>query len=380
MSEGVDVQELHGMLEVKNFKATCASITSETALGDAVKITRDDTVRCRVALVSDSAFGTDDKGFCVSIAWEATPAVGTKLKANPAAKMGVFLKRKLGCCPCIANFHVEFINTEHRHNISRQFEDFVAFEASSTQHVGWGPLSTGVNCGLVMLSDVLDPSKGWLHSGALRFNFKLELVVKDQFRSASSQATSPLATLSSDLESLLNSGNHADVTIAVAGETMHAHSQILMARSKVFASMLTLPMREAIEKIISVKDLSMTAVKAVITFMYSGRIDESLLKLDADALEILEAAHGYDVQSLVQLCVESLCLRFDVQTVAEWLRVADLIDNTVLKTKCLEFTRLHLAEVQVSESFANLVAVRPAVLAEILALVAPPAKRQRTSE
>merc|ERR1712118_223996 len=98
---------------------------------------------------------------------------------------------------------------------------------------------------------------------------------------------------------------------------------------------------------------------AVIAFMYTGQIDEDLLKADADTLGILEAAHRYDVSSLVDVCVQSLIARLDVSTVAEYFHVADLIGDAVLKTSCLNFMRLNITEVQATDTFAKYVATRP---------------------
>jgi speckle-type POZ protein len=180
------------------------------------------------------------------------------------------------------------------------------------------------------------------------------------------------------LGALLSDGERADVIIKVNGEDIRAHSLILMARSSVFRSMLSSPMREATEGTVIINDLDVAAVKATIAFMYTGQIDEYLLKPDADTLGILEAAHRYDVSSLVDLCVQSLIARLDVSTVSEWLHVADLIGNAGLKTSCLNFMRLHITEVQATDKFAKFVATRPALVTELLASLFPPAKRQRT--
>ena len=63
--------------------------------------------------------------------------------------------------------------------------------------------------------------------------------------------------------------NLAQFTVTVGQITMKA-------RSSVFASMLTLPMRETTERTVTINDLSTSGVKAMITFMYAGRIDEDL--------------------------------------------------------------------------------------------------------
>merc|ERR1712110_1384434 len=100
-----------------------------------------------------------------------------------------------------------------------------------------------------------------------------------------------------------------------------------MARSDVLSAMLSTPMREGLERKIVISDLEAEAVKSMLKFLYSGTVDLDKLESDEMALGILEAAHRYNVEDLVDLCVQRLTARFDVNSVGEWLYVADLMGN-----------------------------------------------------
>lgn len=383
---GVHMQELDGHLQIENFKETCTlkSATPE----DALKFQKDDIQKCVVRLQSSCALavGHGGDGFAVSIDWEALyDATKGGFIPDPSAKMGLrlMLSPDSNGTQDFAHLDVQLINTDARKNLRFTFGDMRPIKKDFG--FGWGPspYPTNSNSGFITLADVLNPSQGWLHDGTLRIGLKLRLVTQGQPLAAVYERdkvhAQGLMNLSVQLEALLQTGDHTDVIIKVNDDQLRVHSLILMARSNVFASMLTLPMREATERTVIINDLTTTAVNSMITFMYSGRIDEGLLQSDSDLLGILEAAHRYDVQSLVSLCVQSLCARLKVETAAEYLRVADIIGHKDLKAQCVEFIHLHLAEVQASSGYTQLVETRPAVLAEILALVSSSSKRRRVT-
>ena len=66
-----------------------------------------------------------------------------------------------------------------------------------------------------------------------------------------------------------DSGRGADVTFLVKGEAICAHSQILLARSDVFASELLGGMQESISKEIVVEDCEGEIFKAMLRFLYT---------------------------------------------------------------------------------------------------------------
>lgn len=59
------------------------------------------------------------------------------------------------------------------------------------------------------------------------------------------------------------------MTFRVKGEAIAAHSQILLARSEIFASQLFGSMRESISKEIIVEDCEVEIFKALLKFLYT---------------------------------------------------------------------------------------------------------------
>lgn len=379
MPSGVAIQELRGQIEISNFQATCTVTTGKCKNAQALQ---EDVEKYIITLPTDPVFGTDGKQFLVILEWEAERnARGHGILPNTNGKMGLNLRLMRGHCECFVKLEAEIINKDPAHNMVRRFEDF--YKISQDKFCGWGPSlakAVGFNNGFMKLGDVLKPSCGWLHEGGLRINLKLEVAIENESPSIPTNASNCLVKLSKDFGNLLSRGDHSDMIIKVKDEELRAHSSILIARSSVFAAMLSSSMREATEKVVTINDLDVAAVRALVAFIYTGEIDDALLKSDADALGVLQAAHRYDVPSLVDLCVQSLSARFDVTTVSEWLYLADLVGEAAFRAKCLQFIRLHITEVQGTDNFSKFIATRPALLTEILAALFPPTKRQRCAE
>ena len=191
-------------------------------------------------------------------------------------------------------------------------------------------------------------------------------------KTAASMVSGGLVCLSNDLQKLFANEHTADVTVKVNEESVPAHSLILSARSTVFAATLASPMREAEDRVVTIDDIEAKTVRLLIYFIYSGQVDDELLKSNPDTIELLLAAHRYDIPSLVDVCTQSLSARVAVESVAEFLYVADLIENTYFKHQCMEFIRFHIAEVQATKAYSKFIAPRHALLSQILASLHPP--------
>lgn len=164
--------------------------------------------------------------------------------------------------------------------------------------------------------------------------------------------------------------------IQVGGLTIDTHRSVLAARSPVFAAMLSAGMKEAHDKSIVITDLSSNAVQDLVVYLYTGQVDARALENDDSCLELLKAAHRFEVAALVRKCTDMLRTRLDIGNVCEWFKFADLLSIGKLKTQCLDFICDHIAEVQNSEAYSEI--CQPQLLKDIIARLHSPAKRQRT--
>merc|ERR1711957_226213 len=106
------------------------------------------------------------------------------------------------------------------------------------------------------------------------------------------------------------------------------------------------PMKESRDREVPLEDLEVHAVRAMITFLYTGAVDADIFENDDSALALLHAAHRFEVLALVDQCTKALGARLDISTVAEWLQVADLTNCHGFRAQCLDYMRQHMAEVQ----------------------------------
>lgn len=228
------------------------------------------------------------------------------------------------------------------------------------------------------LSKVLDETQGWLHDRALRAACSLTVVSGFVREAPAVDLTQTHESLRDSFKALLDSKCLADVVIKVGGEHLHVHSAVLAARSPVFSVMLSSAMKESREREIEIADLDAAAIKELVSYFYTGDFAEAVLEEDGSALALLQAAHRYDVPSVVEKCAAALRTRLTPATVSERLELADMIDSSALKAHCLQFMRQYIHEVQDSPSYKGLAKRRPSLLMDIVAAVAGPVpKKQR---
>ena len=122
-------------------------------------------------------------------------------------------------------------------------------------------------------------------------------------------------------------GEFIDVGLKVGEEVFSAHRIVLAASSDYFHAMFAHGMKESNQKVIDLKDesISTAALKIVLDSIYSG----DLLVNDETVFDVLVAADHLQVTSVVQQCCDYLQtqfvdqLRFDVQTYCRLSAIAD---------------------------------------------------------
>ena len=187
------------------------------------------------------------------------------------------------------------------------------------------------------------------------------------------EAPTRAGSLASDLEAMLRSGTGADVVLRCGGESVAAHSQILCARSAVFAAQLKQSGAErAVPHCPAAATLPCFAVPAqmqrstldrLLLFLYSDDV-APCSTLEAESL-CFAAAH-YQLPRLLQaaggVLVASLC----VDNAAHYLALGDQHGCVALKSAALRLAAQHTVEVMETAGWAQLTASRPRLAAEVL--------------
>ncbi|TVU50159.1 hypothetical protein EJB05_01519, partial [Eragrostis curvula] len=182
----------------------------------------------------------------------------------------------------------------------------------------------------------------------------------------------PSSDLPKDLGELLQSGDGADVTFIVSGESLTAHKNILAARSPVFKAEFFGQMKEKSSRCIEIKEMEAAVFKAMLRFIYTDMVpelDEKQETATAMAQHLLVAADRYGLDRLKVICARKLARVIEPGTAATTLAVAEQHNCSQLKEKCIEFivgaSPEVLDAILATEGFKSLEASSPSVLTEL---------------
>jgi len=356
------VYECEGEFELENFPAICAS-TKTISFGNP---------NCH-EIVSGPLLQAERYRFGIGVVWMVREGGAWELEKS----IGIYVKRlDSDRSDATVQLQMQILNRSAGKNRLMIADDY--YSMASGIGYGWSP-SFGNARGVpdMKLSRVFDTSQGWLHDGSLRIACKLS-VVKGLGKTASGcSEAKDQQELCGALRALLASGQLCDMVVSAGGERIEAHKAILAARSPVFASMFSCPMRESAGGEVLLDDLPAPTVRALLTFLYTG--EAAQVAGDEQTTALLKAAHRFQVPGLVRRCAQALAECLTVETAADRLETAELIGCAELKSQCLDYIAAHVSEVQSTESYSKMAERRPALLKDILGAAFPPAKRQRSS-
>ena len=174
-------------------------------------------------------------------------------------------------------------------------------------------------------------------------------------------AAASICRLSTDIESMLDTGRFSDCVIACGGQEFPCHKFILAARSSVFDAMFSHDMEEQIRNRVEIKDLDVNIVQGMIDYIYSGQV----IELESKASGLITAAEKYDLQELKQMCVTSLCNGIRDDNVLDMLVLVETYDLPELRKSALEFTALHKKDVVNQEDWRMKLENYPGIIADM---------------
>lgn len=156
--------------------------------------------------------------------------------------------------------------------------------------------------------------------------------------------------LASDFEQLLDDKDYSDVELIVQGKTLKAHRSILGKRSPVFDAMFRSEMKEKRENKVEITDLKHEVLLEMLRYIYSGKVNN----IDPIADELLVAADKYSIDSLKQMCGNSLSENLKPEKAVEILLLADRHCVHSLYAKAIKFVVSHAAKIVNTPEFQQL--------------------------
>lgn len=172
----------------------------------------------------------------------------------------------------------------------------------------------------LVCDDVLTISHGVILTAASQFqgfhSGSFDFVGWVEYAPGIDLSKSALVDLSQDLDRYCLCDDMADVTLIVGSARLPAHGLLLAARSSVFRAMFKHPMREQQTREVIIEGLEEATVTAMLRFIYSGKLDPSVLAEDGPCMSLLRAAHQYDLPLLCEACVAAFAERMQVESVS----------------------------------------------------------------
>jgi len=184
-----------------------------------------------------------------------------------------------------------------------------------------------------------------------------------------------LREMSNDLGDLLESGAFSDFKIVCGGESFACHKNILGSRSTYMEAMLNSGMKEVDDGVLEIKDLDVGEVKAVLKFIYTGRVE----KIKEKSSILLRAADRYELSGLKKLCERELMSSMKSSNVLDRLVLADSAQANNLRDAAKKWILKHHAEVIKQKEWREKMAMCGVVIYEIFEALSSerPAKRRR---
>jgi len=167
--------------------------------------------------------------------------------------------------------------------------------------------------------------------------------------------------LSRDLVALLRGGDHADVRLVVGERQFPCHSNILAARSPVFAAMFAHDMQESRRGLVDISDVAAPTLATMLDWLYGAPLPQEAL-----SPQLLAAADKYDLADLKAQCETSLARGLSLTSCLETIILADQHSATSLKSSALAFIVRNLATIVSDAGWQVQLAGHPHLMAQII--------------
>ena len=158
---------------------------------------------------------------------------------------------------------------------------------------------------------------------------------------------------------------------------LHAHKAVLAAASDYFSTLFSGPWADnCVDGAVKTSN-SAHIMRAILTFVYTGRLEEGLL--DANAPMLVSIASEYHLLALGKLAEQSCIRSLALDNVKSMLQLAHLHEASELKTACHLFVQRHAAAVLTNPEMMSLATEQPALWAELAAKIVPAATQSAGS-
>jgi RCC1 and BTB domain-containing protein len=165
---------------------------------------------------------------------------------------------------------------------------------------------------------------------------------------------------SSQMRALVNDEEFADVTFLVQDQPVYAHRAILAQRCEHFSAMFRSGMRESVERMVPIVDISRPVFLLLLEYIYTDSVKVTV----ENAVELYIAADIYRLERLRDMCTTVLKRNLNAENAGPLLQTASDNHCHILRDACMKFVVENFDAVSKTEGIKR---VSHTLLLEILA-------------
>jgi len=161
---------------------------------------------------------------------------------------------------------------------------------------------------------------------------------------------SNLTSIQQTMKQFLTEASYSDISFEVGSETIPAHKWWLAQKSRYFANMFSSGMLEAQASKITITDMTATAFRAFLEFLYSDHVE---LNFDL-ALELLQQADKYSVADLKTHCETYLSANLRPENYVTVGQVSELVEASSIRQAVVEYIGKNMKKLKGRKDFEQI--------------------------
>ncbi|CAG5077630.1 Similar to spop: Speckle-type POZ protein (Xenopus tropicalis) [Cotesia congregata] len=221
-------------------------------------------------------------------------------------------------------YHLFIINNKNERVNVTEFRKYFRGRTDSYTHAEF-----------VKKSDLEEKKRELLPNDSLTIGIELTIYGDPMMYSNSITLKEPTSHVIEDYRRLFETKEGCDVILKVGDEAFETHRTILMARNEIFFKLFTLATKEETNtrEVITLTDIKPKIFKSFLEFIYTDQVTDIDLVVD----DLLEIADKYLLDSLKDLCTESLLKGLKADNAIRVLSLAEKYNVPQLSEQVSEF-------------------------------------------
>jgi hypothetical protein len=135
------------------------------------------------------------------------------------------------------------------------------------------------------------------------------------------------------MRALVNDEEYSDVTFVVEDQPVYAHRAILAQRCDHFAAMFRSGMRESVERMVPIQDISRQVFLLLLEYIYTDTVKVEV----ENAIELYIASDIYQLERLRDMCCTVVRRNLNAENAGPLVESADDNHCPILREVCMSY-------------------------------------------